>query len=624
MKTALKIIILLALIYSPAIAQVDHIGAKASLPDHPRLLLLKDEENAIKRTLAADKSWERLHGIILAECDALLDVPPIERIQIGRRLLGKSREALRRLFYLSYAWRMTQQENYLRRAEKELLAIAAFSDWNPSHFLDVGEMTMAMSIGYDWLYGGLPEASRNKIKEAILKKGIEPSLDAKYNSWLKATNNWNQVCNAGMVFGALAIFEDQPELAKSIVNRAVNTVVVSMTEYSPDGAYPEGYSYWDYGTSFNIMLINALEKAFGSDYGLAAKPGFMKTAGYQENMTGPTGNSFNYSDAGGGTGLQPAMFWFSGRLKEPSLLWVEREHLMNDDPKKLVSDRLLPAALLWSAGVRTAEMKPPQSIFWSGRGTTPVAMMRTSWTDPNAIYLAMKAGTPSASHAHMDVGSFVMDADGVRWAMDFGMQNYESLESKKVDLWNRSQNSQRWQVFRYNNFVHNTLTVDNALQRVTGKAPLSSVSTKPAFMNAVTDLTELYSESLQKAVRGLALVDKAYVVVRDELETSSKEATVRWTMLTPADVKLLGNKAELSKDGQKLTLEVREPANAVLKTWSTDPPNDYDAANPGSVRVGFEVQVPANSKSALTVLLIPEKAKSGSQKTVDALAKWPK
>lgn len=625
MKNILKISFLLLFLHASATAQPDPLGAKVTLPDHPRLLLLKGDEDPIKRTIEADKTWAKLHGIILAECDALLDVPPIERIQIGRRLLGKSREGLRRLFFLSYGWRMTRQENYLRRAEKELLAISAFSDWNPSHFLDVGEMTMAVALGYDWLYDGLPESSRAVMKEAILKKGLEPSLDSKYNSWLKTTNNWNQVCNAGMVYGALAIFEDQPELGKKIVNRALESVVLSMDEYSPDGAYPEGYSYWGYGTSFNVMLISALEKAFGKDFGLSAQPGFLKTAGYLENMTGPSGNSFNYSDAGGGSGLEPAMFWFAARLKDPSLLWVERVHLMNDEAARLVKNRLLPATMLWSAGVGLSAMAEPKALMWTGTGKTPVALMRSSWTDPTALYVGFKGGSPSASHAHMDVGSFVMEADGVRWAMDFGMQDYESLESKKVDLWNRNQNSQRWQVFRYNNFVHNTLTVNNALQVVNGKAPITAVSKTPNFMHAVADLTELYAESVQKAVRGVALVDKRYVVVRDELENKAAPTTVRWTMLTPAEVKILGNnKAELTKDGRKLILEVREPANTVLKTWSTDPPNEYDAANPGTIRVGFDVPVAAGSKTALTVLLVPEKAEKQVKKAVEPLAKWPK
>ena len=48
---------------------------------------------------------------------------------------------------------------------------------------------------------------------------------------------------------------------------------------------------------------------------------------------------------------------------------------------------------------------------------------------------------------------------------------------------------------------------------------------------------------------------------------ADKPATVRWTMLTPTTVTVLGgNRAELTKDGQKLTLEVVEPAGVTLKT----------------------------------------------------------
>lgn len=609
----------------PTSAQTDHVGASLKSTAHPRILLLKGEEAAIKSVVKADKAWDTVHQAILAESDALLPVAPVERIQIGRRLLDKSREALRRLFFLSYAWRMTRQDKYLQRAEKEMLAISAFSDWNPSHFLDVAEMTMAVAIGYDWLHHDLPANSRSIIKEAILKKGIEPSLDPKYNSWLKATHNWNQVCNAGMTYGALAIYEDQPELAKKIINRAIDSIVLSMGDYGPDGAYPEGYSYWGYGTSFNVLFISALEKATGNDYGLSKQPGFMQTAGYLENMTGPSGNSFNYSDAGGGGGLQPAMFWFATKANNPSLLWVERSRLTQKEVSREVRNRILPAIMIWSGGLTTNSIPEPTSNLWVGGGKNPVALMRTSWSDPNAIFVGMKGGSPSVNHAHMDVGSFVMEANGVRWAMDLGMQDYNSLEEKGVKIWDKGQDSQRWQVYRYNNFVHNTLTVNNGLQLVEAYAPISSSSGKASFLNATTDMSALYKGSLTNARRGISIVDQAYVAVRDEVESASAEATVRWTLLTGADVKVTGkNRAELTKNGKKLILQVQEPANVTLETWSTVPTNDYDAPNPGTMRVGFEIKVPANTKSALTVLLIPENAESKATKPIQALDQWPK
>src|SRR5665647_73907 len=173
---------------------------------HPRILLLKGEEGLIAQSIAANPIWKKMHETILTECDTILLLPPVERIQIGRRLLDKSREGLRRVFYLSYAWRITGKEKYFQRCEKELLAISRFSDWNPSHFLDVAEMTMAVSI-------------------------------------------------AGMTYGALAVAEDYPELSKNMINRAIESITLPMGEYKPDGAYPEGYGYWGYGTSFNVICL---------------------------------------------------------------------------------------------------------------------------------------------------------------------------------------------------------------------------------------------------------------------------------------------------------------------------------------------------------------------------------
>src|SRR5690606_7342897 len=98
--------------------------------------------------------------------------------------------------------------------------------------------------------------SREIISTAILEKGIKPSMNEKHNRFLKVDNNWNQVCNAGMLFGAIAIYEKNPALAGEIIQRSINSVKLAMKEYGPDGAYPEGYGYWSYGTSFNVMLID--------------------------------------------------------------------------------------------------------------------------------------------------------------------------------------------------------------------------------------------------------------------------------------------------------------------------------------------------------------------------------
>ena len=590
---------------------------------HPRILLPGGEESLIKQSIATNPTWEKMNNAILQECDSIINLKILQRIQIGRRLLDKSRECLRRVFYLSYAYRMTGEEKYYLRAEKEMLNVSAFSDWNPPHFLDVAEMTMGMAIGYDWLFDRLSPGSRKIISEAIINKGLEPSFDGK-NAWFLTSNhNWNQVCNAGMTFGALAIYEDSSELAKTIIERAIKTIRLPMKEYGPDGAYPEGYMYWDYGTSFNVMFISAIEKVFATDFGLCQVPGFLKTAGFLENMTGATGNCFNWGDCRQGTELNPAMFWFAGKTNDPSLLWFEKSQLQTGDYLKFTDDRLLPAIMIWNENRGLDKITAPVSKVWKGQGLNPVCLMRTSWTDPNGIFLGFKAGSASVNHAHMDIGSFVMESDGLRWASDLGLQEYESIESKGIELFGSSQDAQRWSIFRLNNYVHNTLTFDNQLQVVKGFAGIDRSSGNPGFTFAISDLSSVYENQVAGIKRGAGIVNSEFVVIRDEIKGGIKPTEVRWTMLTEADVEITGkNTMTLTKNGKKLYLKVNSPAEITLKTWSTKPATNYDAPNPGTILVGFTCTIPANKNANLQVLLIPGSAKSDRFDFKKSLNEW--
>jgi hypothetical protein len=326
------------------------------------------------------------------------------------------------------------------------------------------------------------------------------------------------------------------------------------------------------------------------------------------NMAGPTGAGWNSADAGAAGEFHPAMLYFAAKTRDAGLLWTERANLARSDARRLSRDRLLPAAMSFGRGIDIAKAPPPMATTWTGNGKNPVAMMRTSWTDPAAIFVGVKGGSASDNHAHMDAGSFVMEANGVRWAMDFGADDYNQLETAGVDLWNRSQVSQRWQVFRYNNRAHNTLTVNDSLHLVTGRATIRSTSASAKLMNAIVDMKDVLGGSLESAEREVAIVDGDHVVIRDAIQTGNRPATLRWNMVTPATVKITGpSSAELTRNGQVLTLRVTEPAMVTMKTWTTTPTHAYDSPNPGTTMVGFEVLLPAGTRQTLSVLLVPAK-----------------
>ncbi len=392
-----------------------------------------------------------------------------------------------------------------------------------------------------------------------------------------------------------------------------------MAEYAPDGAYPEGPGYWGYGTTYNVVLIAALESVLGTDFGLASAEGFMRTPDYYVHVTGPTGFFFNYSDCGAGSGVSPAMAWFAARRKDPSLLWLETKHL-----EALVArpgrggGRFFPLQLVWSAPA--ADVKPLSALAWSGRGTTPVACFRSGW-DEQAAFVAVKAGSPSASHAHMDVGSFVMDAVGVRWAEDLGMQDYNSLESQGISLWDRKQSGDRWTVFRLNTKSHNTLVVNGQDQLVEGRAPMVKVATDGPMPRAVVDMAPVYKGQLASALRGVGLRGDRSVLVQDEIRAADGKAVVRWGMVTRAEAKMDGAVATLTRDGKTLTLRVLEPAGAALKVYPTDPPPaKHDAPNKGTRMVGFETALEPGAAARLAVWLAP--GSGGAPPALDPLASW--
>jgi hypothetical protein len=484
-------------------------------------------------------------------------------------------------------------------------------------------MTFALAVGYDWLYETLSPEERIEIRDAILEKGVKLPFETRHRGWVDASNNWGQVCHAGMVAGSLATLEDEPELAARTVHQALHHVTRSMHAYAPNGSYPEGPGYWSYGTTYNVFLIAMLESVFGSDFGLAAAPGFSRTGEYVDLMTGPSGEFFNYADGGAHRGPEPALHWFADRFDRPD--WalldraVTRDRLARISPGDAASqsDRFLPAALLWlDRESRDVAIRMP--LQWSGGGSVPVTVHRSSWGDSGAVFVGFKAGSPSANHGQMDIGSFVLDADGIRWALDLGAEGYHGIESRGMDLWNRKQDSDRWTILRQSNTGHNTLVIDGQLQVAKGNAPIVAFSSLPEFPHSVADLSSVYRGQAESVVRGIALLPSRQVLIRDRLTGLVPGARVRWGMITRGKAGTLGEaELVLSQGNATLGLRIAMPEAAGWTSYETAAPrNEWDSPNRGTQMVGFEALAPASGVLDLAVVLTPGSVADGERQDV--------
>lgn len=590
-------------------AEVRALVQTANLP-RPRLLVGPGEWARLRERVQHDAQLGAIAGRVRRDAEAMLKVPPIERELEGRRLLGESRRAVRRLLTLSLAYHLTQDRRHATRAAQEMRAIAAFSDWNPTHFLDVAEMTFAMAIGYDWLYEQLDGPTRDTVRRAILSKGVRVPLDTEHHRWTRAENNWGQVCHAGMVAGALAVLEDDREAAALTIHRALDHVPHSMAAFAPKGSYPEGPGYWAYGTTYNVLLIALLESTLGGNFGLDRAPGFDQTGAFLALTTGPSGLTFNYSDGGSRRGVEPALHWFARRYQRPEWLTGEAKALAYElsarDDGTSGEDRFLPLLLLWKQDPAGADLNR-LPLHWTSEGKVPITLHRSSWTDPNAVFVGFKAGSPSAPHGHMDGGAFVLDADGQRWAAELGAEGYHRIESRGMNFWSMKQDSQRWTVFRQSSLSHNTLVIDGALQQAEGETRIVRFSADPKFPHSVADLSPVYAGQAASVHRGIGILPSGEVLVRDHLTGLKFGAVVRWGMLTPARPgRTGGNALDLRQGEARAKLRIHEPAAATWTLINTaKPPHEWDSPNPGTVMAAFTATAPASGVLTLTVVFSP-------------------
>ncbi|MCC6695048.1 MAG: heparinase, partial [Candidatus Hydrogenedentes bacterium] len=247
--------------------------------EHPRLMLTPAQLSSLKDSAKTDPVLADYVSQVIAQADKVLGEPPLEHKLIGPRLLSVSRACLQRIYTLGVAYRWTGEVKYADAIKSNMMTVCAFPDWNPSHFLDTAEMSHAVAIGYDWLYDVLTPESRDTIRHALIELGLKPGM-AVYEGggkWTVSDFNWNQVCNGGMLIGALAIAETDPQYAEYIVPRAVASLPKALASYAPDGAWMEGPGYWHYATRYTAFALCAMDTALGTDFGLSKMEGLSVT-----------------------------------------------------------------------------------------------------------------------------------------------------------------------------------------------------------------------------------------------------------------------------------------------------------------------------------------------------------
>ncbi len=538
---------------------------------HPRLMLNSDDFERISKGIKSDEKMQKWFNNLKMQTDNILSEPAESYFKSdGLRLLSVSQSILDRTIKLSLMYRITKEEKYAERAWMELETISndeKFPSWNPNHFLDTAEMTNAAAIGYDWLHDYLNEHQRNLLSSAIINKGLNPAMqvfEGRVNNqelpvfWRDVNHNWNTISNAGIGMGALAVIGESKEsdiIAGKVLQYAIESIKNSLQAYSPDGGFPEGPHYWKYATSYIAYFLSSLDTALGTDYQLSEIEGISEI-GYYPIYTQGSETAFNIGDSEDENIVNsPQMFWFSNKFQ--NLDYYNAAIESNDV-----------LSLIWYKKKNQKNLKklPLDKIFINSN--TGIVTMRNKWKE-DETFLGIHAGSNLMGHGDLDIGDFVLDAQGVRWAEGLGADNYN------LDGYFDS-NLKRWMYYRKRAEGQNTLVInpsDAPDQNIKAKSTFTAYNTTQKQAFTIIDMTSAYYNDALSAKRGIGISkNNNLIVLRDEIKLK-QPGEVYWFMHTKAEISISadGKTAILSSEGKHIKVFIESPINGEFTVMDAKP-----------------------------------------------------
>lgn len=584
--------------------------------NHPRLFIKDADIKVMRRQIAngTNPYLESLHNQMMKTADKKGMSPDslsFDPVHATVTLLSTTRLALLRLVSDAYAYRFTKDKAYLKHVEMDIHTICdKMAYWNSKYDLERAEVSMGMAIAYDWLYKQLKPATKQRMLDFFQTEIFGKLENAKFYTM---TNNWNLVINSGITMAALSTYEQWPEQAKAIIEKSAQSAPIAMkTTYAPDGASPEGPGYWNYATNFVSAYMMALKDCIGTDFGLSESEGFSKTLLYRAFSINGVGFYYNYADCNTRASVSSGSWYCAWRFSDPSLLSWEVSML---DKEKYVSDRTLFLAIASAYRLGYFKPKVPEGHVFQAGGEVPVAILRRGW-GPEDAYLGIKGGMEKGGHAHMDQGSFVFDADGVRWVAEYPHEAYENYRrvlkkfDDKASLFSYTQNSWRWKLFAYNPRQHSTLTIKDELLDVTGFASILSAEEKDGVLSASVDLSDVYFGKLKNFIRTVSITREDDLEVTDRFEVGAEDLELRWSFVSMAKPSVTPEGILFkSKNKDKVRLLQAEGTVPEYQVWPNDPAmsdsptGPYEKKQKGYYIAGYTLSVKAGETVKLVTTL---------------------
>lgn len=504
---------------------------------HPRVMATANDFDVIREEIKTNKKKKRWFENLIDFCEQHLNEESLKyELRDGVRLMYVSDDFMKWTISFAMAYKLTGNKKYFDTAWKHIEAVSAFPDWNPVHHIDVGIMALGYGVAYDWFYDVLTSEQRT-----IMEKGVYQNMYWIVNEAHKSfhtpygdpgmKDNHNVFCNAGVIACAIAFMDVYPEIGSQLGANTMRLLERFLWLFAPFGAYFEGPSYASISIDYTTRLFAAMEPTMGTLYGMDKAEALDLTGDYIINMQSDAA-AFGFGDG------DPELKRCAG------ILWLYKHYnktWKQDIVANLLDDAVgidaVAALLNYSADSGNVNsVSSDLGVYYPGE---EIVIARDSFNE-GQVYAGIKAAGTIHPHSHLDSGSFVFDAQGVRWAHDLGADDY-NLEFS----WGF------YDIFRRRSESHNTLLIDpdgSYGYVLDESAKLLSYEIKPEGVITKSDLTKLYGGKAQKAKRGFFFTDDRHsLVVRDEV-ILTKLCELYWLMYIDSDVEFINENKVILTD----------------------------------------------------------------------------
>ena len=311
----------------------------------------------------------------------------------------------------------------------------------------------------------------------------------------------------------------------------------------------------------------SLNNSLGTDYGFSRINGLKHTGYFLYAMTGST-EVFNFSDSSSSKIRGTEIFGLANVTGDKYLSDLHYTYMKDNNfsfgYRGLVS---------YKGDFEEVENLMPHDMYYRD---TEVVSLRSGYS-PDDTFVGFCAGENFVPHAHLDIGSFVLDMQGERFISDLGSENY-NIEGS---IWN---------LYRNRAEGHNVPVINPGIapdQRTDASSVIDRFVSGEDESFAVCDMTDAYSPDALSAIRGVKLTDnKSVLVVQDEIHCAIP-SDIYWFWHTSATVTLSadGKSATLTKGGKSIMAVILSDSGSFnvmdARPLNTSPQNDEQNKNNG-------------------------------------------